>query len=645
MKKILLITFLFLLSAGVIHAKQIELRSPSGQLGVTVDVTDILSYTISSGNDILLKDCQMSMTLSDGVLGAKPRLSSHKITQHDETINPVVAFKFSSIRDRYNLLTLNFQGKWSVEFRAYDDGIAYRFVTSAKKDMEVLNEDFNLNFPASYLLYLQQSHGFNTAYEEPYTKIESGEWKSSDKMSNLPVLIDTRNKYKILISEADLSDYPCLFLKGNGNNGITSTFAKPPLPSGEGTSYGIRIENEAGYIAKTSGKRTYPWRFFVITADDKQIIENTMVAKLASANVLQDVSWVKPGQVSWEYWNSASPYGVDFEAGLNLDTYKYFIDFASAFGIPYILMDDGWALKSSDPYTPNPKVNVHELIRYGKEKNVGIFLWLPWVTVENNIDLFKTFSEWGVKGVKIDFMNRSDQWMVNYYERVANEAAKNQIMVSFHGSFKPAGLEYKYPNVLSYEGVLGLEQMATCTPDNSVYLPFIRNAVGPMDFTPGAMINMQPEAYCGKHPNAASVGTRVHQMAMFVLFETGLQMLCDNPTLYYRNEECTRFLTQIPVTWDETKALAGETGEVVVVAKRKGDKWYIGGITNSKERELNLNLDFIIKDKSFKMTSFEDGINAKRQGMDYKRKETTVRHGDNIRVKMARNGGWAAIIE
>ena len=276
----------------------------------------------------------------------------------------------------------------------------------------------------------------------------------------------------------------------------------------------------------------------------------------------------------------------------------------------YAFMDEGWAKSTTDPYSPNPDVDVHELIRYGKEKNVGIILWLTWLTVENNFDLFKTFSEWGVKGVKIDFMDRSDQWMVNYYERVAKEAAKHNLFVDFHGSFKPAGLEYKYPNILSYEGVRGMEQMGGARPDNSVYFPFMRNAVGAMDYTPGAMLSMQPDSYAAERPNAASIGTRAYQMALFVIFESGLQMLGDNPTLYYRNPDCTEFITDVPVTWDETRSLAAEAGQYAIVAKRKGDQWYIGGMTNNKERErtFDLKLDFLKEGQSFKMVSFEEEI-------------------------------------
>ena len=635
--------------ASLLRAQnKLELISPNGELKVSLNLSDKIYYSIDYNGDVLLKDNTLQLTLRNQVLGENPKLRRQKRTSVDEQLTPIVPLKYAKVNNRYNQLLLTFKD-YSVEFRAFDDGVAYRFITSQKGDVEVMNEEFAINFPSDYLLHLQQPGGFHTAYEEPYTHVQSNAWKPEERIAVLPVLIDTQKDYKILISESDLADYPCMFLKGTGTNGAISVFPKAPLAFGENSDRSVKITQEADYIAKTKGTRNYPWRYFVISKNDKQLIENTMTYKLAEKNQLQDISWIKPGQVSWEWWNDASPYGpdVNFVSGYNLDTYKYYIDFASKFGIPYIIMDEGWAKSTRDPYTPNPKVDLHELIRYGKEKNVGIVLWLTWLTVENNFDLFKTFNEWGVKGLKIDFMDRSDQWMVNYYERVAREAAKHHLFVDFHGSFKPAGLEYKYPNVLSYEGVRGMEQMGGCYPDNSLYLPFMRNAVGPMDYTPGAMISMQPNVYRSERPNAASIGTRAYQLALFVVFESGLQMLADNPTLYYRNEDCTRFITQVPVTWDETVALEAKAGEYVIVAKRKGDKWFIGGMTNNgeKEREFTIKLDFLNKDRSYQMTSFEDGINAGRQAMDYRCKSSQVKAGEQLTIKMVRNGGFAAVIE
>lgn len=642
------ILFLGLSTQLFAQSKSIDLMSPNGEIKVSINLSDKIYYSITDNNQELLTKNHLAMMLKDEALGLNPKLISAKKTKGEETIKPYIPIKYSTVKSNYNDLKMTFKGNYVVEFRAFDDGIAYRFITSKKGDVEVMDEDFSINFPDTYLLHLQLNNGFKSAYEELYQHVESTNWKETDKMANLPALIDTKKNYKILISESDLSDYPGMFLKGTGN-GADGAFPKTPLEFGPDGDRSQKILKSADYIAKTTGTRNFPWRYFVITKDDKQLIENTMTLNLAAKSVIADPSWIKPGQASWEWWNDAAPYGpdVNFVSGYNLDTYKYYIDFASKYGIKYIVMDEGWAKSTTDPYTPNPKVDVKELIRYGKTKNVDIILWLTWLTVHENMDVFKTFHEWGIKGVKIDFMERSDQWMVNYYEDVVKEAAKYQVFVDFHGAFKPAGLEYKYPNLISYEGVPGLEQMGGCYPDNSIYLPFMRNAVGPMDFTPGAMINMQPEVYNAARPNAAAKGTRVNQLALYVVFESGIQMLADNPTLYYRNPDCTEFITSVPTTWDETKALAANVGEVAVVAKRKGEKWFIGGITNGKEktREIELNFDFLPKGRTYTMTYFEDGINAGRQAMDYRKKTKQVKAGDKMTITMVRNGGWAAMLK
>ena len=628
-----------------LSAKVIDVKSPNGELNLSVDVKDKIYYSVSYGNDLLLKDCYLNLQLENETLGNNPKLRSTKKGVIDESVKREIPLKNAVVKNHCNTLRMNFAGNYVVEFRVFDNGVAYRFITDKKGDNIVMGEDFVLNFPANYKAHLSQPNGFKTSYEYPYTHVNSEEYKATDRMSYLPILLETDKPYKILISEADLHDYPCMFLKSTGRNGMQSLFPKVPLEFGEDGDRSLKILKEADYIAKTAGKRSFPWRFMVITKEDKQLLENEMVYNLSTPCVLEDYSWIKPGQVSWEWWHDARLYGVDFRSGYNMDSYKYYIDFASKFGIPYIIMDEGWAKSTRDPYTPNPTINLAELIQYGKERNVKIVLWLTWLAVENNFDLFKTFADWGVAGVKIDFMDRSDQWMVNYYERVAKEAAKHKLFVDFHGSFKPAGLERKYPNVLSYEGVLGMEQGGNCRPANSIYLPFMRNAVGPMDFTPGSMLSAQPEDNRSTRANAMGSGTRAYQMALFVVFESGLQMLADNPVYYYRERPCTEFISSVPVTWDETKVLYAKVGEAVVVARRKGDKWFIGGITNNEGRTINLDLSFLPAGQSFTLTSFEDGINADRQAMDYKQRESKVNNATQLTIKMVRNGGWAGVIK
>ncbi len=650
MKKSLLLFVAFCVSAFAYGQKAYKLSSPNGEIEVEVKVSDKILYDITAQGETILKNGTMQLTFGKQVLGERPRVAGKSTKQVSESIHPVIPFKFSTITNEYNQLLLKFGGNWSVEFRAFNDGVAYRFITNKKGEVEVMDELFQVDLPADYVMHVQQAGRFKTSYEESYRHLNEDEWnKSADKYTLLPTLVETP-KHKILISESALTDYPAMFLTSKGGaDKLTSVFPKNPIEFGPDGDRSVKLVKEADYIAKTNSKRSFPWRYFVITTDDGQILENTMTARLAEPCQIADPSWIKPGVTTWEWWNGATPYGpeVDFAAGCNTETYKYFIDFASKFGVEYILLDEGWAKSTLDPFTPNKDLDLKELISYGKQKNVDIILWLTWLSVENHFDLLEKFAEWGVKGVKIDFMDRSDQWMVNYYERVAAEAAKHKLFVDFHGSFKPAGLEYKYPNVLSYEGVRGMEQMGGCRPDNSIYHPFMRNAVGPMDYTPGAMLNYQPETLRADRPNSGSIGTRAYQMALFVLFETGIQMMADNPTLYYQNEDCACFMADVPVVTDETVSLAAKLGEYAIVAKRKGDKWYIGGMTNNKEKQrtFELPLDFLEDGKTYRMTSFEDGVNADRQAMHYVKNQKQVKKGQTITVKMARNGGFAAVIE
>ena len=624
------------------------LTSPNGKLKTVVTLADGITYDVFLGDELLMDDCRLSLNVNGNVLGSKPQLKQASQKSVNETKKPFLRLKYAEVPNVYNELTLKMKGNYSVVFRAYDDGIAYRFVTSLGKEVKVYDEDISVFFPEETDLVLQTCGNFVTSCEERYSFIKSNAWTSTQQMAHLPILATTKAGTRILLSESDVIDYPGAFFRSNDANGFSSLF--PSVPSVEtprnDKSNNILLCHD--YIASTQGTRAFPWRYFVITAEDAGLIENTMTYRLAQDSKLDDTSWIKPGQASWEWWNGAIPYGpdVDFRAGLNVETYKYFIDFASKYGIPYIVMDEGWAKNNMDPYTPNPDVDLHELISYGEKKNVGIILWLTWRCVEDNPELFAKFAEWGVKGVKIDFMDRSDQRIVNFYENTVKEAAKHKIFVNFHGAYKPSGLEYMYPNLLSYEGVTGMEQMGNCKPENSLYLPFIRNAVGPMEYTPGAMNSMQPDNYSARRPNSGSIGTRAYQMALFVVFESGLQMLADNPTLYYNNDDCTKFITSVPVLWDDTKVLSAKVGDHIIVAKRNADTWYIGGMTAERKAplEMNVTLDFLPENQTFTLTSFEDGINADRQAMHYVKKVREVKKGDVVKIKMVRNGGYAAVL-
>lgn len=621
-------------------AKPYRICSPEAKVTVTVVPSDSLRFTVATpaGQQV---EAAVAMRLGDRSLGLGSKLKKAKTRAHDGVIKPVVPVKYAEIRDRYTDALLSF-GDFDVEFRVFDNAVAYRFVTHIADSVDVMAEDFRVALPEATIAHLQQPGGWKSAQEEPYTHKPLAQWDEADRMSLTPALFELPGGEWMLVSESNLRDYAGMYLKGNGS-GFSSVFPRMPLKFGDDGDRSVTIDQEAPYLARTSGERTFPWRYMAF-GSGADIASQTLTAQLSDPCEIEDTSWIRPGKAAWEWWNGASVYGddVDFESGFNLETYKYFIDFAARHGIEYIVLDEGWANSTMDPFTPNPRVDVMELIRYGKQRNVGLILWMTWLNVEKHFDLFPTLEKWGIKGLKIDFMDRTDQWMNCYLERVAKAAAAHHLLVDFHGAHKPSGLDVRYPNVISYEGVRGMEQMGHTCPDNSLWLPFMRNAVGPMDYTPGAMISMQPEYYGCDRPNSASIGTRAYQMALFTTFESGLQMTADSPTMYYRNPECAHFIADVPETWDETRVLLAEPGRLYVVAKRKGSGWWLAAMRGDgdKWRDVTVPLDFLSPEAEYEAEWFEDGINAPRQAMDFRHKTASLTASDTLTLHLSRNGGW-----
>lgn len=626
-------------------AKTVEQMSPGGNLRLQVKVDGGIVWSVYAGPNEALVNCRPALTLTDRTLGENSRLRSVKRRSVDEKVMRELPTKNAAVCNCYNGLTLDFGG-YALEFRVFDDGVAYRFVTSLEGDIEVTGETCRLGFAAGTEAWLSQVGGFRTMCEEPYTRVKCERWGPGERMSYLPVLTQSPAGVKVLLAESDVRDYPCMFVRGDGEGGMEAVFPRLPKTYAPDGDRSLKITAEEEYIARTKGTRSFPWRVAVIATEDAQLIENELVYLLAEPCRLADYSWVKPGLVSWDWWNGMRLTGVDFRAGRNTESYRYYIDFAAKYGIPYIIMDEGWSASTTEVFSPNPELDLKELIAYGRERNVGVVLWLTWLSVEKDMErLFETYAQWGVPGVKIDFMDRSDQWMVGYYERVAATAAKFGLFVDMHGSYTPKGLYRTYPNLISYEGVLGLEQGGRCKPENSIYLPFIRNAVGPMDFTPGSMFSAQPEDNRSTGANPMGCGTRAYQMALYVVFESPLQMMADNPVLYCREHPCTEFIARVPTTWDELRVLEAACGEQLLVARRKGAKWYVGGITNDRPCTLEFTLDFLPGGREYTMTSFEDGVNADLQAVDYKKRVRRVDASTVVKVGMVRNGGWAAVIE
>jgi alpha-glucosidase len=468
------------------------------------------------------------------------------------------------------------------------------------------------------------------------------------RFSSIPVLVDAPGNDKIAITEADLFDYPGLYLTGARHNPrqLTGIFPHYPLKEQMTRDRDVRVVERADYLARTAGSRTFPWRVMVITEKDGDLISSQMVYKLSRPSQLVDVSWIVPGKVAWDWWNANNIYGVDFRSGINTDTYKHYIDFASAYGIEYIILDEGW-YELGDLMKINPDIDMEELMRYGKEKNVGIILWVVWKTLWDQLDVaLDQFERWGVKGIKVDFMQRDDQWMVNYYWKIAEESAKRHLLVDFHGSYKPAGLHRSWPNVLTREGVRGLEWNKWsdgASPENALAIAFIRMLAGPLDYTPGAMLNATRAQFRPVFDVPMSQGTRCQQLAMYVVFESPLQMLADSPSHYYEEEECMEFLSPVPTVWDETVVLDGKVGDYVVLARRNDDTWYLAAMTDWTARDIEIPLSFL-NDKSYNIKIWKDGINADKYAEDFRNEQMTVKGGDTLQVHLAPGGGMVAVI-
>lgn len=639
-----LTTALLLLAALTTGAKQVTVTSPNGRLTATIADGPMLSLTVSQdGQQLLQADSLMlSIKTANGrTLTSPAKIGSVKQSSADRTFSPVVNIRQKTIRDNYREALITLKGGFTLRLRVMDNAVAYRFATTQKGVADVESEYFAMRPTVPVTSHRQTAGSFNTSFEERY---QHQEGCTFDGMATVPLLLSGADDLQLLIGETDVDDYPHMFFGSNGGS-LHPIFPKAPLkwePKGDRSE---TITEEADAIAAhTAGTRDYPWRWVIVT-NSKGLAEQTVPIQLARRPALSETSWIRPGRVSWEWWNGAAPYGPDvtFRVGNNFDTYRYFIDFAAQYGLEYILLDEGWAKDTRDPFIGKDDLRLPELISYGKSRGVGIILWLPWLTTEQHFDLFETYEKWGVAGVKIDFMDHGDQWMTNFYKRVVQEAARHHLVVDFHGAFPPAGLEHEYPNLLSYEGVRGMEYMGGCVPENTIWQPFMRNTLGAMDYTPGAMLSMQPELYRAERPNAASIGTRAYQLALFVVFESGVQMLADNPTLYRQNDDCTRFIASVPVTWDETRIVAAEAGKYIVTAKRKGDTWFVGAINGQQQaQQLHLSLSFLDGTQSYEMKAFADGVNANYQAMHYTTEARPAKAGDEIDIRMERNGGWAA---
>ncbi|TWT29366.1 Retaining alpha-galactosidase precursor [Posidoniimonas corsicana] len=635
-----------LLLVNGLSAAEWRLESPSGDVLVEIEESDGVRFSVQHKGEVVIDRSQIDLTIR----GRKPfgtslGAANETRTEINETTTFVVPRRFKSLPHRCNELTLTAEsGSHALVVRAYDRGVAYRWVTNLPGGVVVESELAEFRFPGTPMTWFPEEDSLMSHQERVYKHVPLGEI-GPERFCSTGMVVEPQNGPKVYLSESDLASYPGMFLRGaEDHRGLVGKFAPYPLATRTVRDRDVMVTKAADYLAKTSGTRAYPWRVMILAEADADFLTNELIYQLAPPCELADTSWIKPGKVSWDWWNGINVTGVDFRVGVNTATYKHFIDFAAEAGLQYIILDEGWS-KRGDLTQTVPEIDLVELIGHANDKGVGVILWTLWNELDANmIEALDKFEGLGVAGIKVDFMQRDDQPLVEFYHRTAAEAGKRRMLVDFHGSCKPFGIRRTYPNVISFEAVTGLENYKwsneTATPPQELVLPFIRMTAGPMDYTPGAMDNSHREYFHDIYERPMSLGTRCHQLAMYVVYESPLQMLADSPTQYRREPECLRFLSAVPTVWDETVVLHAELGEVVAIARRSGDAWFVGAMTNWTPRRLELDLSFL-GDRAYKLEAWADGVNADQNAMDFKHTTQTVTSADSLQVRLESGGGWA----
>ena len=651
MKKYLLAlaSLALVFTAAAKGPKKYQVEAPEGGLLVTVTVDGSIMLDVARDGKTLVAPSEIGIELEGIQTGTK--VTKVKRGSVDVTV-PAIVYTKSHVRDRYNAMTLTFKG-FNLEVRAYEEGVAYRFVPTVKGAFKVAGEKVLFNFPedaTAWIPYVdpQYKDHFQSSCESLYTVSPLSGW-DGDHLSLLPLLVQSGGE-KLLFTESGLTNYPGMYFKGRGM-GLEGVFAPYPAKTEHGGHNMLQqvVTARENYIARFDKAEPLPWRVVIATKDDTGLLSADLPWLLGEAPE-GDFSWVKPGKVAWDWWNGWNLYNVPFKAGINNDTYKYYIDFAASKGIEYVILDEGWAVnKKADLFQVVPEINLEELVNYGKERGVGIILWAGYWAFDRDMEkACKVYSEMGVKGFKVDFMNRDDQPMIKFYQRAAEMCAKYKLMVDFHGASKPAGLQRTYPNVVNYEGVFGLENMKwadenTDMVTHDVSLPFIRNAVGPMDYTQGAMRNAGRTSYHPDYYEPMSQGTRVRQLAEYTVFFAPFTMLCDSPSNYIRESECVEFIASVPTVWDQTIALGGKIGDYVAIARRSGEEWYVGALTDWEPRTIEMDFSFL-PEGSYEMEIFADGPNALKAARDYSHTRMPLPANRKLSVTLAPGGGWTARI-
>ena len=635
--------------------KKYVLSSPDGTLKVEISAGNELAYQVMHGNDTILSHSNIGLVLENGtIVGKTPRITGERRRKIKDNIESPF-YRFKEFVATGNELDLKLKGGFGIIFRAYNEGVAYRFYTTQSSDIIIKEEQAEFNFKEDYTAYLPYTTNdkkpMAMAYQNVYDIIPLS--KAQPKLAFLPVTVDC-GSVKLTLLESDLEAYPGMFVQSQqGKYGLKGVFAPYPAKT---DFYPWRkqeyVTETTDFISRSRGSRSYPWRVLAITEKDTDMPVNNLVYALASPNRIGDTSWIKTGKVAWDWWNDWNLKGVPFKAGINMDTYKYYIDFASRNGLEFIVLDEGWYdPKSGDMLTVIPELDLPELIAYGKSKGVEIVLWTVFNVLDSQLEAAcKKYADMGIKGFKVDFLDRDDQTAVEMVYRIAEMTARYKLTLDLHGIYKPTGINRTYPHIINFESVFGMEEVKWTDIKNNMPLydvtfPYIRMMAGPVDYTPGAMRNATKADWRAMYYTPASMGTRCHQLAAYIVHDSPFTMLCDAPTNYLNEQECVDFIASLPVEVDSTFIASGELGKYIVTVRKKDVNWYIGGMTNWDERDVQLDFSFLPEGVSYTAVLFKDGVNANKQAEDYRKETIRIDKDSRLTLHLASGGGFAMKLE
>ncbi len=635
--------------------KKYVLSSPDGTLKVEISAGNELAYQVMHGNDTILSHSNIGLVLENGtIVGKTPRITGERRRKIKDNIESPF-YRFKEFVATGNELDLKLKGGFGIIFRAYNEGVAYRFYTTQSSDIIIKEEQAEFNFKEDYTAYLPYTTNDKKpmvmAYQNVYDITPLS--KAQPKLAFLPVTVDC-GSVKLTLLESDLEAYPGMFVQSQqGKYGLKGVFAPYPAKT---DFYPWRkqeyVTETTDFISRSRGSRSYPWRVLAITEKDTDMPVNNLVYALASPNRIGDTSWIKTGKVAWDWWNDWNLKGVPFKAGINMDTYKYYIDFASRNGLEFIVLDEGWYdPKSGDMLTVIPELDLTELIAYGKSKGVEIVLWTVFNVLDSQLEAAcKKYADMGIKGFKVDFLDRDDQTAVEMVYRIAEMTARYKLTLDLHGIYKPTGINRTYPHIINFESVFGMEEVKWTDIKNNMPLydvtfPYIRMMAGPVDYTPGAMRNATKADWRAMYYTPASMGTRCHQLAAYIVHDSPFTMLCDAPTNYLNELECVDFIASLPVEVDSTFIASGELGKYIVTVRKKDVNWYIGGMTNWDERDVQLDFSFLPEGMSYTAVLFKDGVNANKQAEDYRKETIRIDKDSRLTLHLASGGGFAMKLE